>query len=144
MLKTRQIVNYTLQTGRDIFDDMEQLDRHAALHELGKKNEYGRYLSEIIDGLYVAGVDLEEVDFLDILKPTNDKQDEDAEDFVPDIDPITRSRARFKKESVIKTVKNWMLSDVLRTDILLDAPFDVVVELYNEAVKERNKQQKRR
>ena len=54
MLKTREVFGYTLNTGRDLFDDLEQLDRHEALSTLGRKNNVGFYLSVILDGLLMS------------------------------------------------------------------------------------------
>lgn len=150
MLKTREVFGYTLNTGRDLFDDLEQLDRHEALSTLGRKNNVGFYLSVILDGLYSVGVDVDELDFEQITAKTYEpaehekEQDGKDDDFVPLIDPITRSRARFPKHTVKKTIKHFLISGYLNNDILLDSPFDIVVELYNEAVNEQNKRQRQK
>ena len=150
MLKTREVFGYTLNTGRDLFDDLEQLDRHEALSTLGRKNNVGFYISVILDGLYSVGMDVDELDFEQITAKTYEpaehekEQDGKDDDFIPNIDPITRSRARFPKNTVKKTIKNFLISGYLNNELLLDSPFDIVVEVYNEAIDEQNKQRRKR
>ena len=150
MLKTREVFGYTLNTGRDLFDDLEQLDRHEALSTLGRKNNVGFYISVILDGLYSVGMDVDELDFEQITAKTygpaehEKEQDGKDDDFIPNIDPITRSRARFPKNTVKKTIKNFLITGYLNNELLLDSPFDIVVEVYNEAIDEQNKQRRKR
>lgn len=149
MLTTREIFNYTLRTSRDIFDDFEQLDCHFARASLGRDNEVSEYMSVILESLDKAGVVFDEVteEWLnELLKPTVESIEDDDSDFIAD--PIaelhTRAMTRFPKCSVRETIKSFLLSNHLNDEVLLDAPYDVTLDIYNEAIKEHNKKMTKR
>lgn len=146
MLTTRQVFNYTLRTGRDIFDDFEQLDCHHARMELGIENEYGLKLSLVLEGLDAIGLDVDTLDLNSVLRPTVAPEDDDDRDFVvdPELEKRTRARTRFPKKGVSKVLQSFIISEHISDDVLLDAPFDTATAAYNDAIKERNRQMKRR
>lgn len=144
MLSTREIFNYTLKTGRDIFDDFQELDRQQALAELGRPNEVGYIISEILSNLDLIGVT--DIDLTDVLKPTIDDEDEsegkdeeDKKNFIPDPMNEIYNRTLYKtpKEVVSKSISSFILSKNIDSSILLDAPYDIVIREYNRASKIR-------
>ena len=101
MIKTKYVLNYTLQTGRDLFDDFETLDQQEARYQLGKDNTLGRVLSEILEGLDLAGYVVDDdSDISEILKPTT--QEDDDDDFVMVRDLETRAMLELKKNKQSK------------------------------------------
>ena len=143
MLTLRQVMNYTLKTGRDIFDDFQTLDQNLALQELGRKNELGLITSQIMEGLDLTGID-PDGPLLDLMTPTvTPEEDEDGPDFIPDqLDELhTRTRQRYPKKVVMTTIVNLTASEHINDQVLLDAPYDMAIEIYNRVAKQ---QQKRR
>ena len=148
MMKTRDVINYTLHTGRDIFDDFAELDMHQARAELGRESSPGLIISEIVDALYTIGIDADEIILEELLLPTvmKTEEEEDDRDFIPDasVEVHARAMATRPKRVVDKTITALILSKNIRSDILLDAPYDLVVEALNRAADEQNKQMKKR
>ena len=151
MLSTRDIFNYTLKTGRDIFDDFQELDRQQALAELGRPNEVGYIISEILTNLDLIGVN--DIDLTEVLKPTIDAEDksegkdeDDEKNFIPNPmnEIFNRTLYRAPKEIVSKSISSFILSKNIDSDILLDAPYDIVIREYNRASKIREEALKRR
>jgi len=143
MLTLRQVMNYTLKTGRDIFDDFQTLDQNLALQELGQKNELGLITSQIMEGLDLIGLD-PDAPLLDLMTPTvTPEEDEDGPDFIPDqLDELhARTRQRYPKKVVMTTIINLTASEHINDQVLLDAPYDMAIEIYNRVAKQ---QQKRR
>lgn len=143
MLTLRQVMNYTLRTGRDIFDDFQTLDQNLALQELGQKNELGLITSQIMEGLDSIGID-PDGPLLDLMTPTViPEEDEDGPDFIPDAtDELrARTRQRYPKKVVMTTIVNLTASEHINDQVLLDAPYDMAIDVYNKTAKQ---QQKRR
>lgn len=142
MLTLRQVMNYTLRTGRDIFDDFQTLDQNLALQELGQKNELGLISSQIMEGLDLIGID-PDGPLLDLMTPTvAPEEDEDGPDFIPDaVDELhARTRQRYPKKVVMTTIVNLTASEHINDQVLLDAPYDMAIDVYNKVAQ----QQKRR
>lgn len=143
MLTLRQVMNYTLRTGRDIFDDFQTLDQNLALQELGQKNELGLITSQIMEGLDLIGLD-PDGPLLDLMTPTmTPEEDEDGPDFIPDqLDELhARTRKRYPKKVVMTTIINLTASEHINDEVLLDAPYDMAIDVYNKVAQQ---QQKRR
>ena len=143
MLTLRQVMNYTLKTGRDIFDDFAVLDQNLALQELGQKNQLGLISSQIMEGLDLIGID-PDGPLLNLMTPTIEKEDDDdGPDFVPDpVDELhARTRKRYARRVVMQTIINLTASEHIGDQVLLDAPYDMAIEVYNQVAKQ---QQKRR
>lgn len=174
MLTTRQVFGYTAQTARDLFDDVTELDFQLAKRDAGEKNNAMTLLSKILTGLDLAGVDVEDVEIRDLLKPTedievlnkktentdisvlfgSDDDDEDENELVESSGPQgfveseeTGLRDRLIKKNNEQTAINsfevFMLSDINR-ELLLDAPYDVAMAMFNRAAKTREKQLKKK
>lgn len=174
MLTTRQVFGYTAQTARDLFDDVTELDFQLAKRDAGEKNNVMTLLSKILTGLDLAGVDVEDVEIRDLLKPTedievlnkktentdisvlfgSDDDDEDENELVESSGPKgfveseeTGLRDRLIKKNNEQTAINsfevFMLSDINR-ELLLDAPYDVAMAMFNRAAKTREKQLKKK
>lgn len=143
MLTLRQVMNYTLKTGRDIFDDFQTLDQNLALQELGRKNELGLITSQIMEGLDLIGLD-PDGPLLDLMTPTVEpEEDEGGPDFIPDqMDELhARTRQRYPKKVVMTTIVNLTASEHINDQVLLDSPYDMAIDVYNKIAKQ---QQKRR
>lgn len=143
MLTLRQVMNYTLKTGRDIFDDFQTLDQNLALQELGRKNELGLVTSQIMEGLDSIGID-PDGPLLDLMTPTvTPEEDEDGPDFIPDqLDELhARTRKRYPKKVVMTTIINLTASNHINDEVLLNAPYDMAIDVYNKVAQQ---QQKRR
>lgn len=143
MLTLRQVMNYTLKTGRDIFDDFQLLDQALAQQELGQKNQLGLITSQIMEGLDLIGLD-PDGPLLDLMAPTiTPEEDDDGPDFVPDpVDELhARTRHRYARRVVMQTIINLTASEHIDDQVLLDAPYDMAIEVYNQVAKQ---QQKRR
>lgn len=143
MLTLRQVMNYTLRTGRDIFDDFQTLDQNLALQELGQKNQLGLISSQIMEGLDLIGID-PDGPLLDLMAPTVEpEEDDDGPDFIPDqLDELhARTRKRYPKKVVMTTIINLTASEHINDQVLLDAPYDMAIDVYNKVAKQ---QQKRR
>lgn len=150
MLTTRQVFAYRLR-GRDIFDDLDELDRQEAKQELGEKNNFGLLLSEMLMTLGDIGVDVENNALSDLLAPTevvdiaeieSDKEEDDYILAPPDL--IIRRRKRIPNNSVKKTMIEFMMAKKFNDELLLDAPYDIAVNMFNDYIKEQNKRNKRR
>lgn len=142
MLTLRQVMNYTLKTGRDIFDDFQTLDQALAQQELGQKNQLGLISSQIMEGLDSIGID-PDGPLLDLMTPTvTPEENEDGPDFIPDaVDELhARTRQRYPKKVVMTTIINLTASEHIGDQVLLDAPYDMAIEVYNKVAQ----QQKRR
>lgn len=148
MLKLKDVFNYTLQTGRDLFDDIEQLDRHTARYILGKENKVGYWSGVVSDGLFQIGIDVDVVGLDTILENTVTKEEVVDHEFIPLDDEyqklLMRDRARFAKENVRKTIISFINSGHFNDELLLNAPYDIAIEVYNSAIKEHNEQLKKR
>ena len=149
MMKTRDVLAYHMATGRDIFDDVAELDSQTARMELGFENSAGLILSLILEGLYIIGMDPDTVELSELLAPTiepDEDIDEDGPDFIPDEHITLEKRAmRYNKKNVTeKTLTAMILSKTINSDILLDAPYDMTVETLDKAAEEQNKHINRR
>jgi len=143
MLTLRQVMNYTLKTGRDIFDDFQTLDQNLALQELGQKNGLGLITSQIMEGLDLIGLD-PDGPLLDLMTPTViPEEDDDGPDFIPDqLDELhARTRQRYPKKVVMTTIVNLTASEHINDEVLLNAPYDMAIDVYNKVAQQ---QQKRR
>lgn len=174
MLTTRQVFGYTAQTARDLFDDVTELDFQLAKRDAGEKNNAMTLLSKILTGLDLAGVDVEDVELRDLLEPTADidvlnkktentdisslsgtnDDDEEEDELVESTGPKgfvesdeTGLRDRLIKKNneqiAINSFEVFMLSDINR-ELLLDAPYDVAMALFNRAAKTREKELKKK
>lgn len=148
MLTTRQIFNYTLHTGRDIFDDFTELDRQEALAQLKQPNTVGLCISVILESLDKIG--LTDVDLQEVLQPTTEPEEpedkNENKDFIPNPENDLYNRAMYKapKKLVSQTISAFMLTKQLNTNILLDAPYDIAVLEFNKAAKIKEDSMKRR
>lgn len=172
MLTTRQVFDYTRLTARDLFDDVNELDFQLAKRDAGEKNNAMTLLSKILTGLDLAGVDVDKVEIRDLLQPTADidvlnkktentdisslfKTNDDEEEvelvestgprgFVESDETGLRDRLIKKnnEQTVIKSLEVFLLSDI-NHEMLMDAPYDVAMALFNRAAKTREKELKK-
>lgn len=145
MITTRHAINYYLKTGRDVFDDYAELDKQQARLELGEDNSVALALSNVLEGLDAAGMDVDNLDLESLMMPTvelSEDSDDDEKDFIPDPqnELFNRAMGHAKKGAVSKTITALILSKNIMADILLDAPYDMAVSVLNEAAKEQERQ----
>ena len=145
MITTRHAIKYYLKTGRDVFDDYAELDKQQARLELGEDNSVALALSNVLEGLDAAGLDVDNLDLESLMMPTvelSEDSDDDEKDFIPDPENALYNRAmgHAKKGAVSKTITALILSKNIMADILLDAPYDMAVSALNEAAKEQERQ----
>lgn len=145
MITTRHAIKYYLKTGRDVFDDYAELDKQQAKLELGEDNSVALALSNVLEGLDAAGLDVDNLDLESLMIPTvelSEDSDDDEKDFIPDPqnELFNRAMGHAKKGSVSKTITALILSKNIMSDILLDAPYDMAVSVLNEAAKEQERQ----
>ncbi len=150
MITTRHAINYYLKTGRDVFDDYAELDKQQARLELGEDNSVALALSNVLEGLDAAGMDVDNLDLESLMMPTTefseDSDDSDEKDFIPDPmnDLYNRAMGHTKKGAVSKTITALILSKNIMADILLDAPYDMAVIALNDAATEQERQMNRK
>ena len=152
MLSTKLVFKYTFNTGHDIFDDFNELDRQQALRELGEENDYANHVFMILDRLDSIGVDIDTLELNDILKPTiefkNEVEPTDPrkEDFIPDTRVTLQERAIQKqpKGIVKEAIKAMVASDHINDTILLEAPYDMAMFMFSEAMKAKSDAMKRK
>lgn len=145
MITTRHAIKYYLKTGRDVFDDYAELDKQQAKLELGEDNSVALALSNVLEGLDAAGLDVDNLDLESLMMPTvelSEDSDDDERDFIPDPqnELFNRAMGHTKKGAVSKTITALILSKNIMADILLDAPYDMAVSVLNEAAKEQERQ----
>lgn len=145
MITTRHAIKYYLKTGRDVFDDYAELDKQQAKLELGEDNSVALALSNVLEGLDAAGLDVDNLDLESLMIPTvelSEDSDDDEKDFIPDPqnELFNRAIGHAKKGAVSKTITALILSKNIMADILLDAPYDMAVSVLNEAAKEQERQ----
>lgn len=145
MITTRHAIKYYLKTGRDVFDDYAELDKQQAKLELGEDNSVALALSNVLEGLDAAGLDVDNLDLESLMIPTvelSEDSDDDEKDFIPDPqnELFNRAMGHAKKGAVSKTITALILSKNIMADILLDAPYDMAVSVLNEAAKEQERQ----
>lgn len=145
MITTRHAIKYYLKTGRDVFDDYAELDKQQARLELGEDNTVALALSNVLEGLDAAGMDVDNLDLESLMMPTvelSEDSDDDEKDFIPDPenDLYNRAMGHAKRGAVSKTITALILSKNIMSDILLDAPYDMAVSALNEAAKEQERQ----
>lgn len=145
MITTRHAIKYYLKTGRDVFDDYAELDKQQARLELGEDNSVALALSNVLEGLDAAGLDVDNLDLESLMMPTvelSEDSDDDEKDFIPDPenDLANRAMGHAKRGAVSKTITALILSKNIMADILLDAPYDMAVSALNEAAKEQERQ----
>lgn len=149
MITTRHAIKYYLKTGRDVFDDYAELDKQQARLQLGEDNSVALALSNVLEGLDAAGLDVDNLDLESLMMPTielsEDSDDDDEKDFIPDPNNELYNRAmgHARKGAVSKTITALILSKNIMADILLDAPYDMAISAMNEAAKEQERQMKK-
>ena len=149
MITTRHAIKYYLKTGRDVFDDYAELDKQQARLQLGEDNSVALALSNVLEGLDAAGLDVDNLDLESLMMPTielsEDSDDDDEKDFIPDPqnELFNRAMGHAKKGAVSKTITALILSKNIMADILLDAPYDMAISAMNEAAKEQERQMKK-
>lgn len=143
MLSTRQIFNYTLFTGNDLFDDLKNLEIHATKRMLHKKNKYNKILAQVLNGLDVIGIDVDNVDLSELLAPTVQDDSTDS-DFIPYHDNELNAIDTRDEKIVSKVLESFIITKHINSDILLDAPFDMAVKCFNSAMKTKADAQKRK
>ena len=148
MITTRHAIKYYLKTGRDVFDDYAELDKQQARLQLGEDNSVALALSNVLEGLDAAGLDVDNLDLESLMMPTielSEDSDDDEKDFIPDPNNELYNRAmgHARKGAVSKTITAWILSKNIMADILLDAPYDMAISAMNEAAKEQERQMKK-
>lgn len=144
MLSTRQIFNYTLFTGNDLFDDLKNLEIHSTKRMLHKKNKYNKILAQVLNGLDVIGIDVDNVDLSEILAPTVKIDDSTDLDFIPYNDTELNAIDTRDEQIVSKVIESFIITKHINADILLDAPFDMAVKYFNNAMKTKANAQKRK
>ena len=149
MITTRHAIKYYLKTGRDVFDDYAELDKQQAKLELGEDNSVALALSNVLEGLDAAGLDVDNLDLESLMMPTvelSEDSDDDEKDFIPDPqnELFNRAMGHAKKGAVSKTITALILSKNIMADILLDAPYDMAVSALNDAAKEQERQLNRK
>lgn len=145
MITTRHAIKYYLKTGRDVFDDYAELDKQQAKLELGEDNSVALALSNVLEGLDAAGMNVDNLDLESLMIPTvelSEDSDDDEKDFIPDPqnELFNRAMGHTKKGAVSKTITALILSKNIMADILLDAPYDMAISVLNEAAKEQERQ----
>lgn len=149
MITTRHAIKYYLKTGRDVFDDYAELDKQQAKLELGEDNSVALALSNVLEGLDAAGLDVDNLDLESLMMPTvelSEDSDDDEKDFIPDPqnELFNRAMGHAKKGAVSKTITALILSKNIMADILLDAPYDMAVIALNDAATEQEQQMNRK
>lgn len=149
MITTRHAIKYYLKTGRDVFDDYAELDKQQARLELGEDNSVALALSNVLEGLDAAGLDVDNLDLESLMMPTvelSEDSDDDEKDFIPDPqnELFNRAMGHAKKGAVSKTITALILSKNIMADILLDAPYDMAVIALNDAATEQERQMNRK
>lgn len=149
MITTRHAIKYYLKTGRDVFDDYAELDKQQAKLELGEDNSVALALSNVLEGLDAAGLDVDNLDLESLMMPTvelSEDSDDDEKDFIPDPqnELFNRAMGHAKKGAVSKTITALILSKNIMADILLDAPYDMAVTALNDAATEQEQQMNRK
>lgn len=149
MITTRHAIKYYLKTGRDVFDDYAELDKQQARLELGEDNSVALALSNVLEGLDAAGMDVDNLDLESLMMPTvelSEDSDDDEKDFIPDPenDLYNRAMGHAKKGAVSKTITALILSKNIMAEILLDAPYDMAISAMNDAAKEQERQLNRK
>ena len=152
MLSTKLVFKYTLHTGHDIFDDFNELDRQQALRELGEENDYANHVFTILDRLESIGVDVDTLELNEILKPTIEVENEvettdpRKKDFIPDVHITLNERAIPKqpKRIVKEAIKAMVASDHINDYMLLEAPYDMAMMMFSEAMKAKSDAMKRK
>nr|DAX38417.1 MAG TPA: hypothetical protein [Caudoviricetes sp.] len=149
MITTRHAIKYYLKTGRDVFDDYAELDKQQAKLELGEDNSVALALSNVLEGLDAAGLDVDNLDLESLMMPTvelSEDSDDDEKDFIPDPqnELFNRAMGHAKKGAVSKTITALILSKNIMADILLDAPYDMAVIALNDAAIEQERQMNRK
>lgn len=149
MITTRHAIKYYLKTGRDVFDDYAELDKQQAKLELGEDNSVALALSNVLEGLDAAGLDVDNLDLESLMMPTiefSEDSDDDEKDFIPDPqnELFNRAMGHAKKGAVSKTITALILSKNIMADILLDAPYDMAVIALNDAATEQERQMNRK
>ena len=145
MITTRHAIKYYLKTGRDVFDDYAELDKQQAKLELGEDNSVALALSNVLEGLDAAGLDVGNLDLESLMMPTvelSEDSDDDEKDFIPDPqnELFNRAMGHAKKGAVSKTITALILSKNIMADILLDAPYDMAVSVLNDTATEQERQ----
>ena len=145
MITTRHAIKYYLKTGRDVFDDYAELDKQQARLQLGEDNSVALALSNVLEGLDAAGLDVDNLDLESLMMPTielSEDSDDDEKDFIPDPtnELYNRAMGHTRKGAVSKTITALILSKNIMADILLDAPYDMAISVMNEAAKEQERQ----
>ena len=148
MITIRHAIKYYLKTGRDVFDDYAELDKQQAKLELGEDNSVALALSNVLEGLDAAGLDVDNLDLESLMMPTvelSEDSDDDEKDFIPDPqnELFNRAMGHTKKGAVSKTITALILSKNIMADILLDAPYDMAVTALNDAATEQERQLKK-
>ena len=148
MITTRHAIKYYLKTGRDVFDDYAELDKQQARLQLGEDNSVALALSNVLEGLDAAGLDVDNLDLESLMMPTielSEDSDDDEKDFIPDPtnELYNRAMGHARKGAVSKTITALILSKNIMADILLDAPYDMAISAMNEAAKEQERQMKK-
>ncbi|MGG4964213.1 hypothetical protein ACLO91_26380 [Escherichia coli] len=148
MITTRHAIKYYLKTGRDVFDDYAELDKQQAKLELGEDNSVALALSNVLEGLDAAGLDVDNLDLESLMMPTvelSEDSDDDEKDFIPDPknELFNRAMGHAKKGAVSKTITALILSKNIMADILLDAPYDMAITALNDAATEQERQLKK-
>lgn len=148
MITTRHAIKYYLKTGRDVFDDYAELDKQQAKLELGEDNSVALALSNVLEGLDAAGLDVDNLDLESLMMPTvelSEDSDDDEKDFIPDPqnELFNRAMGHAKRGAVSKTITALILSKNIMADILLDAPYDMAVTALNDAATEQERQLKK-
>ena len=115
MITTRHAIKYYLKTGRDVFDDYAELDKQQARLQLGEDNSVALALSNVLEGLDAAGLDVDNLDLESLMMPTielSEDSDDDEKDFIPDPNNELYNRAmgHARKGAVSKTITALILS----------------------------------
>nr|DAJ47783.1 MAG TPA: hypothetical protein [Caudoviricetes sp.] len=149
MLKTRHIFNYTLQTGRDIFDDFKHLKEHAARAKMGLSNDYAFYLDVIYRTLDTIGLNVDNIDLQTILSdtaPSQPKKDANGvfskDDFIAFSDPRLDTFKTQDERAVESIIESFIVSELLNNEMLLEAPFDIATRVVENAMKKKAKAMK--
>lgn len=149
MIQTRHIFNYTLQTGRDIFDDFKHLNEHASRAKMGLPNEYAFYLDVIYKTLDKIGLNVDDIDLRTILADTVPPQQKDdttgafsKDEFVAFSDPRLDAFKAQDENAVESIIESFIVSKLLDNEMLLEAPFDIATRVVENAMKKKAKAMK--
>lgn len=138
MLETRKVFDYYLRTGGDLFDDLDKLKCEYAKRYLNRENNYGEQLSVLLERLDAIGIDVEKFTIEDLTAPTIPEEKKPEKLVISEEDKMRQDATYWgPKRSVRETLAAFINAELLTSDVLLSAPYDMALAQVNYAFKKR-------